>query len=156
MARHVGRIQRQGGRPCQHCAFTRWASWWSTIERAVGAQQGGGAGMRACIVTFRVLVMVLAYGMAGGATAQQSDHHHPQHGQAPNASDGEIKAIDRKSSKVTIEQRQLTQKGSIATTLHFPVIVPSLLDKVQKGDKVRFTVKKVHGQLTITALDLID
>lgn len=109
--------------------------------------------MRPCIRALAAIVLVLTSGVARRADAQRDDHHHPQHAPVIGASTGEIKAIDKHAREVTIVQRQATNKGVVATTLQLRIDDPSLLERVKKGDKVNFVVKRVGGELTVSALE---
>ncbi|MYN03238.1 RND transporter [Pseudoduganella sp. DS3] len=90
------------------------------------------------------------------AMAQHSGHDaHGDHGQpaassATDTTDGEIRKVDKPSGKLTIKHGELKNLGMGAMTMVFKVKDAAMLDKVQAGDKVRFTVDKT---MTVTAIE---
>lgn len=90
------------------------------------------------------------------ALAQDHDHAHVAHSvpaAAADTADGEIKKVDKDGKKLTIKHGELKNMGMGAMTMVFRVKEPAMLEKVKAGDKVKFTVAKVNGALTVTALD---
>jgi Cu(I)/Ag(I) efflux system protein CusF len=103
------------------------------------------------------LILCAALGVSGAASAQ-ADHAH--HASTPAASvaqagmsEGEIRKVDKETGKLTIKHGELKNIGMGAMTMAFKVREPAMLDQVKTGDKVRFTVEKVAGTLTVTAIE---
>lgn len=76
---------------------------------------------------------------------------------APVAEDamshGEIRKVDRDSSKLTIKHGALKNLGMPGMTMVFKVKDPAMLEKIQQGDKVRFVAQTIGGALTVTAIE---
>ncbi|QYF96179.1 copper-binding protein [Massilia sp. PAMC28688] len=67
-------------------------------------------------------------------------------------SDGEIKKVDKEAGKITVKHGPLVNLDMPAMTMVFKVKDPAMLEQVKAGDKVKFTVEKINGAFTITAL----
>lgn len=67
-------------------------------------------------------------------------------------SDGEIKKVDKGAGKITVKHGPLVNVDMPAMTMVFKVKDPAMLEQVKAGDKVKFTVEKINGTFTITAL----
>lgn len=88
-----------------------------------------------------------APGEKGGAeTAQVASSTGP-------VSEGEIKKVDKDAGKLTIKHGPLTNLDMPGMTMVFRVKDAAMLDQVKAGDKVKLTVEKVNGALTVTALE---
>uniref|UniRef100_UPI00313D740B copper-binding protein n=2 Tax=Pseudoduganella sp. OTU4001 TaxID=3043854 RepID=UPI00313D740B len=112
--------------------------------------------MKSMTNTLRATALVCATLMGAPALAQHSDHDHAAHSApaaAADTTDGEIKKVDKEAKKLTIKHGELKNMGMGAMTMVFRVKDPAMLEKVKAGDKVKFTVEKVNGALTVTALD---
>lgn len=72
---------------------------------------------------------------------------------AQNASEGEVRKVDREASKVTLKHGPLANLDMPAMTMVFRVSDPAMLEKLKVGDKIRFTADKVGGQYTVTAFE---
>ena len=68
------------------------------------------------------------------------------------STDGEVRKIDKEAGKITIKHGEIKNLDMPPMTMVFRAQPPSLLDKVQVGDKVRFTAAKVGGTYTVTEL----
>ncbi|WP_374582358.1 copper-binding protein [Pseudoduganella sp.] len=102
-----------------------------------------------------ILATLLAASCLAAAPAMAQHSGHDAHGQpaasaASDTTDGEIKKVDKPSGKLTIKHGELKNLGMGAMTMVFKVKDAALLDKVQAGDKVRFTVDKT---MTVTAIE---
>lgn len=103
--------------------------------------------------TLRAAALALAALAGGPALAQHSGHDHAQQmAAAADTAEGEIKKVDKDGKKLTIKHGELKNMGMGAMTMVFRVKDPAMLDQVKAGDKVKFTVEKVNGALTVTAL----
>lgn len=108
--------------------------------------------------SLRIAALTLAALVGGPALAQHSDHDHAQPMAAAAAADtaeGEIKKVDKEAKKLTIKHGELKNMGMGAMTMVFRVKDAAMVDQVKVGDKVKFTVEKVNGALTVTALDAV-
>ncbi len=65
---------------------------------------------------------------------------------------GEIKKVDKEAGKITVKHGPLVNLDMPAMTMVFKVKDPAMLEQVKAGDKVKFTVEKINGAFTITAL----
>jgi Cu/Ag efflux protein CusF len=104
-----------------------------------------------------LMVVVLA-ALAAPAHAQQSttDHsaHHPAQAQsAVTLTDGEIRKVDKDAQKLTIRHGPIQNLDMPAMTMVFQVKDPAMLDKVNTGDKVKFSAEKIGGAFTVTGIE---
>lgn len=67
--------------------------------------------------------------------------------------EGEIRKVDAAAGKLTIRHGPIPNLDMSAMTMIFRVKDPAML-QVQSGDKVRFTVDRVDGLLTVTSLSV--
>ena len=65
---------------------------------------------------------------------------------------GEIKKVDKGAGKITVKHGPLVNLDMPAMTMVFKVKDPAMLELVKADDKVKFTVEKINGAFTITAL----
>ena len=68
------------------------------------------------------------------------------------AVEGEIRKVDGPAGKLTIRHGPIENLDMAAMTMIFRVRDPAMLTQVQAGDKVRFTVDRIEGLLTVTSL----
>lgn len=66
--------------------------------------------------------------------------------------DGEIRKIDKASSKLTIKHGPIKSLDMPGMTMVFQVRSAALLDKVQAGDKVRFHAEKDGEKFFVTEI----
>lgn len=113
-----------------------------------------------------ILVLALATGtaVAGQATdtTGQHDHDHATTAAAaPAASvvvpqtEGEIRKVDVAAQKLTIKHGRIENLGMSPMTMVFRVKDPAFLTQVKPGDKVKMTVERIDGALTIVALQRV-
>ncbi|MGE5450335.1 MAG: copper-binding protein [Acidobacteriota bacterium] len=67
--------------------------------------------------------------------------------------DGEVKKIDIDSGKITLKHGEIKNLDMPAMQMAFRVANPAWLKSLQVGDKVKFSVDKVGGQFTVTAIE---
>ena len=67
--------------------------------------------------------------------------------------EGEIHKVDLKSQKITIKHGEIKNLGMPGMTMIFRVKDPALLDKVKKGDKIRFKAETAKGAIVVTAIE---
>jgi Cu(I)/Ag(I) efflux system periplasmic protein CusF len=75
--------------------------------------------------------------------------------QTTDMSSGEIRKVDKSSSKITIKHGELKNLDMPPMTMVFQVRDPALLEKAKKGDKVRFVAEEKDGALIVTALEAV-
>lgn len=113
-----------------------------------------------------VIVALLSSGVIPLALAQteHAGHHGTEHAahhgsELPTdvadskVAEGTVKKIDKVAGKVTIAHGPLESLGMPAMTMMFRAAEMSLLDRVQVGDKIRFTAERADGELIITSLE---
>ncbi|MDF3836987.1 copper-binding protein [Cupriavidus basilensis] len=66
--------------------------------------------------------------------------------------DGEIRKVDTAAGKLTIKHGPIVNLDMGAMTMIFRVQDPAMLAKVKEGDRVKFSVARINGALTVTAL----
>ncbi len=69
--------------------------------------------------------------------------------------DAEVKKVDKAAAKVTLKHGEIKSLDIPAMTMSYRVKDAALLDKVQPGDHVRFSVERVDSQYTVTVLDVV-
>ena len=74
---------------------------------------------------------------------------------AGDMTDGEIRKIDKDTKKLTIKHGEIKNLDMPPMTMVFQVKDPAMLDAVKAGDKVRFSVEKIGGALTVTGIEPI-
>jgi Cu(I)/Ag(I) efflux system protein CusF len=109
--------------------------------------------MNAFTTTLRAAIFTAACLAGASALAQHSGHEQHMAASASDTAEGEIKKIDKVANKLTLKHGELKNLGMGGMTMSFRVKDAALLDKARQGDKVRFTVEKVDGALTVTALE---
>jgi Cu(I)/Ag(I) efflux system periplasmic protein CusF len=112
--------------------------------------------MKKTLITTALLALL--GGTAPLAFAQvDHDAHHGGASVADEAdaklAEGTVKRIDKSAGKLTIAHGPLEELGMPPMTMVFRAAEPGLLDQVKVGDKIRFTVEKIGGALTVTSLE---
>lgn len=69
------------------------------------------------------------------------------------AVDGEVTKVDDAQGKITIKHGPITTLDMPAMTMVFKAGDPAMIKQVKAGDKVKFDVDKVNGQLTVTKIE---
>lgn len=72
--------------------------------------------------------------------------------EAGNKVNGEVRKVDMSAKKITIKHEELKHLDMPAMTMVFQVRDPSVLDNVNKGDKVEFVAEKIGGQFVVTEI----
>lgn len=65
---------------------------------------------------------------------------------------GTVTKIDEAAGKMTIKHGPIKKMDMEGMTMVFKTQTPDMLKLVKVGDKVRFDVDKVNGQMTLTGL----
>lgn len=73
-------------------------------------------------------------------------------GAASEMTEGEVRKVDKANKKITLKHGPIKNLDMPGMTMVFQVSDPSMLDKVQAGDKVRFTASGEGGKFTVTDL----
>lgn len=72
---------------------------------------------------------------------------------ASDMTHGEVRKVDLEQKKVTLRHGEIKNLEMPPMTMVFQVKDPALLDNLKTGDKVRFTVEKIDGAITITRIE---
>jgi Cu(I)/Ag(I) efflux system protein CusF len=67
--------------------------------------------------------------------------------------DGEVTKLDASAKKITIKHGEIKSLDMPAMTMVFQVADPNFLTKVKAGDKVKFSVERLNGAMTVTGID---
>ncbi|MEY2919581.1 MAG: hypothetical protein RL261_886 [Pseudomonadota bacterium] len=113
-----------------------------------------------------ILVLALASGtsVAGQATDPTAQHAHdhatsaavaPAAGVVVPQTEGEVRKVDAAAQKLTVKHGRIENLGMSPMTMVFRVKDPAFLTLVKPGDKVRMTVERIDGALTIVALQRV-
>ncbi len=78
---------------------------------------------------------------AAGATATAAD-----------MTEAEVRKVDKDSKKITLKHGAIKNLDMPPMTMVFQVSDPAMLDKVQAGDKVRFTASGEGGRFMVTEI----
>ncbi len=71
----------------------------------------------------------------------------------PAMVDGEVRKIDKDAGKVTIRHGEIKNLDMPAMTMVFRVKEAVMLDKLQPGDRIKFSAEKIGGQYTVTDVE---
>jgi uncharacterized cupredoxin-like copper-binding protein len=69
--------------------------------------------------------------------------------------DGEVKKVDKENQKITLKHGEIGNLGMPGMTMVFKAKDPSVLDRLQAGDKVRFAAEKAGGSLVVTQIEVV-
>ena len=69
--------------------------------------------------------------------------------------DAEVRKVDKPAARITLKHSEIKEYDMPAMTGAYKVREPALLDKVQPGDRVRFSLDRVNNQYTITKIDVV-
>lgn len=69
--------------------------------------------------------------------------------------EGEIRKVDTAAQKLTVKHGRIENLGMSPMTMVFRVKDPAFLTMVKPGDKVKMTVERVDGALTIVAMQRV-
>ncbi|HEX7687141.1 MAG TPA: copper-binding protein [Burkholderiaceae bacterium] len=68
---------------------------------------------------------------------------------------GEVKKVDKPAGRITLKHAEIKLYDMPPLTGAYKVQDPSMLDKVQVGDHVKFTLDRVNSVYTITKIDVM-
>lgn len=69
--------------------------------------------------------------------------------------DGQVTKVDASAKKITIKHAEIKSLDMPPMTMVFQVTDPGFLGKVKAGDKVKFSVERVNGAMTVTGIDKV-
>lgn len=89
------------------------------------------------------------------ATTHATEAHAAEQKTAPaNAmADGEVRRIDKDAKKITIRHGPIQSLDMPAMTMVFQVKDAAMLDKVNPGDKIKFSAEKIGGTIIVTDIE---
>ncbi len=64
-----------------------------------------------------------------------------------------MRRVDKDAKKLTIRHGPIQSLDMPPMTMVFQVKDPALLDKVNAGDKIKFSAEKIGGAYTVTAIE---
>lgn len=67
--------------------------------------------------------------------------------------DGQVTKVDASAKKITIKHAEIKSLDMPPMTMVFQVADPGFLGKVKAGDKVKFSVDRVNGAMTVTGIE---
>lgn len=114
-----------------------------------------------CILAMTVaLSMQLGAARAGETTGHSHDHSAPTPvataaAVAEPLTEGEIRKVDLAAQKLTVKHGPIQNLGMSGMTMVFRVQDPEFLTAVKPGDRVKMTVERIEGALTIVALQRV-
>ena len=103
-------------------------------------------------------LLIAAFTAPAHAQPQPADHaaHHPATAKTADAlSDGEVRKVDKDAKKLTIRHGPIKNLDMPAMTMVFQVKDMAMLDKVNTGDKVKFSAEKLGGSYTVTDIEIV-
>lgn len=117
--------------------------------------------MKFLTLTVAQLLAATALATALPAMAQTAaDHRKMDHGKmdhskmgmaaTPAVADGEVRKIDKENGKITIRHGEIKHMDMPPMTMVFTAKDKALLDKVQVGQKIQFTVVHEGGKMVVT------
>ena len=107
--------------------------------------------------------LLVAALLSGPALAQQkADDHSAHHAATPataaansaDMADGEVRKIDKDAGKLTLKHGEIKNLDMPGMTMVFQVKDKAWLDKLQPGDKVRFSAVNDAGRYMVTAIEV--
>jgi Cu(I)/Ag(I) efflux system periplasmic protein CusF len=106
--------------------------------------------------TLLALTAALAFSAGSFQAVAQTHSHDHSTASAENTSpmaDGEIRKIDKDAGKITIRHGEIKSLDMPAMTMVFRVKDPAMLERIQPGDKIKFSAEKIGGQYTVTGFE---
>lgn len=109
--------------------------------------------MRNQVAIFSVLAAMLA----GPVYAQDKQPSATAATTSPQAlADGEVRRIDRQQGKVTLKHGEIKSLEMPPMTMVFRAKDPAMLDRLNVGDKIRFTAEHIDGAFVLTRIEPSD
>lgn len=96
----------------------------------------------------RIFIGLAATFLAGNSPAWADDADRLGRGE------GEVRRVDREQGKVTVRHGPIEgMKDMPAMTMVFRTMDPEMLEKMKVGDRIRFTVSRAGGAMTIMSFE---
>jgi Cu(I)/Ag(I) efflux system periplasmic protein CusF len=73
--------------------------------------------------------------------------------QSASGISAKVEKVDESAGKVTLDQAAIPGLDMPAMTMVYKAQDPKMLKSVKAGDKVKFNIDKLNGQLTVTKID---
>lgn len=90
---------------------------------------------------------------SGGAVAPVDARQKAATPDAADMVEGEVRKVDKNAQKITLKHGEIKNLGMPGMTMIFRVKDATLLDKVKKGDKIRFKAENSKGAIVVTAIE---
>jgi len=107
--------------------------------------------------TLAVAAIACSLAFGGSAVAQMPMDHSkmsetaaPAVAATPGMTDGEVRKIDKETGKITLKHGEIKNLDMPPMTMVFTAKDKAMLDKVQVGEKVQFSVILDAGKMVIT------
>jgi len=110
--------------------------------------------------TLHATIIAYALFLSGSAMAQMTMDHskmnmdHSKMGvstaTAPGMTEGEVRKIDKEGGKITIKHGEIKNLDMPPMTMVFAAKDKAMLDKVQVGEVIQFTVIQDAGKMVVT------
>jgi Cu/Ag efflux protein CusF len=106
----------------------------------------------------KTIALTLGLLLAGShalAQTQSTEHasHHAEAAATSDSTEAEVRKVDHSAKKITLRHGEIKNLGMPPMTMVFQVRDTTLLDKVQAGDRVRFTADKVNGAYVVLSIE---
>ena len=111
--------------------------------------------MHARLIIGTVAAALIAAPVFAQTASDHASHHADSAANAPPATDGEVRKVDKSAGKLTIRHGEIRNLEMPAMTMVFTAKDPAMLDGLKEGDKIKFTANKVNGVYTITAVEVV-
>jgi len=116
--------------------------------------------MKCTLFTLALALSSAAYAQMGGhdmggsGGMQGGGMQGMQTGQLGSAlAEGEVRKVDKDAGKLTLRHGAIPSMDMPPMTMVYRVREPAMLDQVKAGDKVKFTMQKLDGTLTVTKIE---
>ena len=73
--------------------------------------------------------------------------------QSASGISAKVEKVDESANKVTLDHAAIPGLDMPAMTMVYKVQDPKMLKSVKAGNKVKFNIEKINGQLTVTKID---
>jgi Cu(I)/Ag(I) efflux system periplasmic protein CusF len=100
----------------------------------------------AAIAAAPVMVTTAPYAGAQTTAQQPADS---------GMADGEVRRVDKDAKKLTIRHGPIKNLDMPAMTMVFQVKDAAMLDRVNTGDKIKFSAERIGGAYTVTGIEAV-
>ncbi|NBT78409.1 MAG: RND transporter [Betaproteobacteria bacterium] len=111
----------------------------------------------------RFFILAAALNLSTAVLAQSSNTEHSSHrpvdatASVPASqptTEGEVRKVDKLQGKVTLRHGRIENLDMAPMTMVFTAADSTLLERLNPGDKVRFSAEKRNGVFTVTGIEL--